>query len=489
MRLRLAAMILFLWAAAACADVDDEKQAARDVQALLQSNKLAEAEQALDAELKQFPKSPYVHALRFNFAYAYRRAQKHADALRHMQKLVQYYVDATASDLEQYPKLANSLTAMGSYARVANETDSARKQFAEVIQVLNERRKSGGAEASKSASSAVHTVRLRLVEFLIDAEDYKSARAVLADELAHAKSEYESRSDSPEFILQLAAALQARVTLREKLGEGDLDDARIRQLAFLQTKAQANLENAEIIQAYVEAHIASAEALAGKDPLAAATILNGAKSLLRKLDRDDRELDQIVLLAQRSFPYLEQVIARGKAHLKLLDQPAFPLDVGAWISKQELSDADIKDHVVLLDFWAVWCGPCLEVFPHLNDWHKKYADRGLTVIGVTKYYNYEWDSRTSRPVKLDKPAVPQAHELAMLKKYAAAQELAYPLAVTAAASDFQSKYGVSIIPQTVLIDRQGKIRMIRVGAGRTLAKELEREIEKLLDEKPMDETE
>ena len=43
---------------------------------------------------------------------------------------------------------------------------------------------------------------------------------------------------------------------------------------------------------------------------------------------------------------------------------------------------DLEGKVVLMDFWATWCGPCIEAMPKLQDLHDKFADRGLVVLGV-----------------------------------------------------------------------------------------------------------
>ena len=69
------------------------------------------------------------------------------------------------------------------------------------------------------------------------------------------------------------------------------------------------------------------------------------------------------------------------AAMALLKKPAPPLNLTDWHGKA-VTASDMKGKIVLIDFWATWCGPCLAQIPHANGLAKKYADKGVIVFGA-----------------------------------------------------------------------------------------------------------
>jgi thiol-disulfide isomerase/thioredoxin len=68
-------------------------------------------------------------------------------------------------------------------------------------------------------------------------------------------------------------------------------------------------------------------------------------------------------------------------HAALEGKPMLALSVTDWINGG-VTAAGVKGKVVVLDFYATWCGPCMRAIPHNNAMLKKYADKGLVIIGV-----------------------------------------------------------------------------------------------------------
>ncbi|MFI5379556.1 MAG: TlpA family protein disulfide reductase [Tepidisphaerales bacterium] len=90
-----------------------------------------------------------------------------------------------------------------------------------------------------------------------------------------------------------------------------------------------------------------------------------------------KENPEVARLAKEGH-WLEQGWAE---HSKLLGKPAPELAMSDWINGEVKTEA-MKRKIVVVDFWATWCGPCKAAIPHNNEIAKKYADQGVLVIGA-----------------------------------------------------------------------------------------------------------
>lgn len=141
-----------------------------------------------------------------------------------------------------------------------------------------------------------------------------------------------------------------------------------------------------------------------------------------------------------------------------------------WIGQEAAPFESMRGKVVLLDFWATWCGPCISTFPRLRDWHKKYNKDGFNIIGITQLYG-----------NADGKQLSELQEIEYLKEFRDKYKLPYGFAVSKRNED-SAKYDVSAYPTTVLLDRKGIVRYIGIGAGLEESENLEDMIKKLLKE-------
>ena len=128
------------------------------------------------------------------------------------------------------------------------------------------------------------------------------------------------------------------------------------------------------------------------------------------------------------------------------------------VNGNPLKFSDFRGKVVVLDFWATWCPPCRAEIPGLVAIHKKYADQGLSVIGVS--------------VDQQGPAV--------VKPFMQRFSINYP--VVMGNEKVLSDYGgISAIPTTFVIDREGNV--VASHEGYTDQATFESEIRPLLEAK------
>ena len=105
----------------------------------------------------------------------------------------------------------------------------------------------------------------------------------------------------------------------------------------------------------------------------------------------------------------------------------------------EVRLSELKGQVVMINFWATWCGPCRQEMPLLQQIHAKYEPLGFTMLGV----NVEPDSVAAQ-------------------NWLKGMPVSFPILVDRK-SEVSSSFGVEAMPSSVLIDREGRVRHVHRG--------------------------
>lgn len=135
--------------------------------------------------------------------------------------------------------------------------------------------------------------------------------------------------------------------------------------------------------------------------------------------------------------------------------PDFALPAG---KKKPLKLSDFRGDVVMINFWASWCGPCREEMPLIQDLYKKYKKLGFTVYGV----NVDANPKEAQPLlKQSKVTFPVGYDMK---------------------NKVSELYKVDSMPSTVMVDRKGNMRFLHRGYKPGYEKDYEKQIRKLIRE-------
>jgi thiol-disulfide isomerase/thioredoxin len=146
--------------------------------------------------------------------------------------------------------------------------------------------------------------------------------------------------------------------------------------------------------------------------------------------------------------------ARDK-HAALEGKPMPKLDLTGWVNGQVKPEA-MKGKVVVVDFYATWCGPCMAAIPHNNELLKQYKDKGLVIVGVC--------TSNRGQEKMDQTV--------------SARGIAYPTARDPQLAS-QKAWQVHYYPTYAIVDRKGIVRVIGLQPNH-----VEEVVKKLLAEAP-----
>lgn len=169
---------------------------------------------------------------------------------------------------------------------------------------------------------------------------------------------------------------------------------------------------------------------------------------------DDKQGEQMHKWIASRKAYLAGAYATGK----LVGFPAPAIDF-TWTSPDlhAKSLADLKGKVVVVDFWATWCGPCVGSFPRVRELQDRYKGYPVTIVGVTSLQGSSTVWKNGKVSGREDTKGDPAKEYSLMSSFIKDMDMTWNVAFSSQ-DVFNPDYGVRGIPHVVIIDPNGVVR-------------------------------
>lgn len=196
--------------------------------------------------------------------------------------------------------------------------------------------------------------------------------------------------------------------------------------------------------------------------------LEGGQAVLRQIIAQHPDTEAAHDAAQL-LERIASMLAADAAQAALIGQLA-PEIVFVWATQDDLKRlSDLRGRVVVIDFWATWCGPCVSSFPQVRELTAHYANAPVTVLGVTSLQGRVMGLEQGTVDTRDNPA----REMALMHNYIKERDITWPIAFSEQ-SVFNPDFAVQGIPYVAIVAPDGTVRHAGLHPGSPLAEKTEK---------------